>query len=315
MNFKSYIKKSISLLVLKTIYRGKFLFPNLYLFNINKNDLPKTKRILFYFASDEYMHLGDHLFFIPVLKTFLANGYDVTVMPTNAMAKLLTALSIPIVDKVNNLDEYDLIISRVELARHFICKPSLLVNVSQNLTLPICDQLLSTFSTIFNFTQPFIKPDYLCLKEDNILNRFALPTNKKLILFNLYCDAAFFMINQKKIAAVINVIHKYVNNPEYQLVFVGAKNDKLKDPRTYDFDFIDLRGKTTVIDMFSLVAHPNVSYYIGFDAFVMHVFSLYAKKSFVVFRGRFLKRRHEMIKNFHVNLFIHDNYVQLIDVE
>jgi ADP-heptose:LPS heptosyltransferase len=134
----------------------------------------------------------------------------------------------------------------------------------------------------------------------------------KYILFNFYCDSSSFLITKQKVDLLVAKVKEYADKAEYKVVLVGSKTDKDNDTYIYDFDHIDLRGQTTVLDIFALAQNPNVEHYIGFDAFVMHVFSLMHKTSFVVFRGRLSARQHKMLEQYHVHLFKNDNYVQLI---
>lgn len=295
----------------KLFLKKNFLAPNLYLFNMQKENLPKVKRVLFALNDPEYMHLGDHLFFLPLIKSFIENGYlvDVTVSPL--MVDLFLQLEIPVINAPNVSSQYDLIVSRFELIHKFSKEKALLVHVSKNLTMPICSQLLYNFSQYFqqNFNSSL---DFSRFKDLGILTKLHLPANKKFILFNPYCNASAYLVTKAKLKELQSEVIKYASNKEYCILLVGSKADKLNDRITYPFELVDLRGKTTVIDIFVLVNTDNVVMYIGFDAFVMHVFSLLHKPSTVKFRGRITKKQSEMLAKYHVNLFKEDNYVKLI---
>lgn len=312
MKLYSYAKKIIHILSTKFLYRDNFIKPNLYLFNIKQTDIPRVKCIFFELDSDEYMHLGDHLFFLPLIKSFIDSGYEVDVRTTKAMHDLFKMLNLNVVEAPKPLEAYDLIISRFELIQRLKNYKSLLLDVSKNLTQPICDQMLAEFGKYFKL-KAYIKPDFMIFYNKDILKKFNLPTDKKLVFFNLYCDASSYLITQAKKNQLINFVKEYANNPNYAVVFVGGKSDKEKDKNLYDFNFIDLRGKTTVIDIFALVGASSVEYYIGFDAFIMHVFSLLNKRSFVVFRGRLTKQQDNMLRKYHVNLFNEDHTVTLLN--
>lgn len=310
MNLQSYAKKLISLIGVRFLEEGSTILPNLYLLNMHVSELSNVKSILFYFNDDEYMHLGDHLFFIPLIKTFVDNGYNVKIVPTKAMRPLFRELSLPVIERELNFTNYDLIVTRVEMISQFSKYKTILVDVSKDLTQPICDQLISDFSNFFNLnSRPII--EYTQFKDSRILTRLGLPHYKKIIIINYFCNASAFMINQAKVNCLADLAAKYAADPEYLLVLVGAADDQSSDD--FDVPYIDLRGKTTVLDMFSLVNCENVAFYIGFDAFVMHIFSLLHKPSYVVFRGRLLKRQHDMLMKYHVNLFNNHNFVTLLE--
>jgi hypothetical protein len=312
MNFNSYARKAINLISAKFIFGRNFIYPNLHLFNLSKAELPQVKKILFYFANPKYMHLGDHLFFLPLLKLFSDSGYQITVMPTKAMLPICLKLGLTTLQSTPDFANYDLIIGRVEMLDQLYSYKALLVNVSKNLTMPICDQLITTFTSLFHLASDYHPWDWNLFNNYNVLDKFGLNTKGKLILFNLYCDSSSFLITERKRATVLEQVQQYAQNKDYQLVFVGSKEDKDKDKKQYNFSFIDLRGETSVTEIFELAASPKVLYYIGFDAFIMHVFSLFHKKSFVVFRGRLFKAQNDMLQKYHVNLFKSDNYVELL---
>jgi ADP-heptose:LPS heptosyltransferase len=259
------------------------------------------------------MHLGDHLFFLPVIKLLHDNNLQVYIKPTKIMVDFFYNLGFNIVIEEVNFKQYDIIISRIELISQLKIYRSLLIDVAKNLNQPICSNLLDSFRKYF------IVNDYkdfnyqIKFANENFLDKYNLSKNKKIILFNLYCDSARYLITKNKLDLLVSKIKQYSNDSNYQLLFVGSKQDKLKDKNNYDFNFIDLRGKTSVIDIFEIVAYPNTIFYIGFDAFVMHVFNLNKKKSFVVFRGRINRIKSDMLKKYHVNLFKDDNYVNLLN--
>lgn len=311
MKLRSYIKKMFGRITIATILRKSFVYPNMYLLNLAETDLSKAKKILFYFNDPEFMHLGDHLFFLPLIKTFIDSGYQIEAAPTKIMQPLLEKLGVPIVGGKVDFNHYDLIVSRAELFDKLIHHRSLLIDVARNLSMPICDQLITQFSKYF-VLKPYMAYDFSVLKSDEILHKMHLSAKNKYILFNFYCDSSSFLITQQKVNALVAKVKSYAIMPGYKVVLVGSKTDKDNDNYIYDFDYIDLRGQTTVLDIFALAQNDRVEHYIGFDAFVMHVFSLIHKTSFVVFRGRLSARQHKMLEQFHVHLFKSDNYVQLL---
>jgi hypothetical protein len=309
MDFKDLLQKAVNLTLLNSLGRKNFIAPNLYLCNLNKAELNQVNKILFYFDCPMYMHLGDHIFFLPLIESFILSGYTVHVMPTKNMLPVFKVLKLPVVSSFD-IDKYDLIISRIEIIADLYKHKSLLVNVSKNLSKPICDQLLTDFGMFFNLSSNTIL-DYTLLKDNSVLQRLNIPGSKKIILFSLSCDTAAYLINQKKINLLLDLVSEYATNPDYVLALVGGADDR--NNYIINFNFIDLRGKTSVLDIFKLVNCDNVFCYIGFDTFIMHVFSLLHKPSFVVFRGRLIKKQHDMLKKYHVNLFSNHNYVTLLN--
>lgn len=311
MKLSSYFQKLRLILFFSVFNRSHFIEPNLYLFNLEKEHLPLANKILFELNNSEFIHLGDHLFFLPLIKSLIDAGYQVEINCSPLMFEFFNRLGLPVLSVVPQYETYDLIISRFELIPRLSRFKALLVHVSQNLSMPICSQLLHSFSICFN-TSLNSRENFATFKNSNVLERLNLPQNKRLVLFNWYCDSSSYLITKKKKADLIRIAKAYAANPDYALVWVGTKKDKLKEPLINHFQHIDLRGKTDVIDVFELVNDPKVEIYIGFDAFVMHVFSLLGKKSIVKFRGRLTNKQTEMLSKYHVNLFNDHQYVTLI---
>ncbi len=311
MNILSYIKKAFYLLKFNIIYKNKFISPYFYLFNINRSDIAKLKKVLFYFNNAEFMHIGDHIFF-KTIKTLMLNGYEVDVSTIPSMRNIFEKIGIKV--KANpNLKDYDLIISRVELLdEHLIGKPLVLVNLTKNLTMPIADDLLMNFSLLFEL-KSIVNVDYNfeIFNDKSVIKRFNLNENDSYILLSPFCDSSFFLVTNEKINRIISVVRKEAKIKNAKILLIGSQIDRLKVKFSSD-EFIDLRGKTTIEDILNLSNCPNVKSFIGFDNFIMHVFSIIKKPSFVVYRGRIGKKRREMIKKSHINLNNKESFVTLI---
>ena len=117
MKLYSYAKKIIHLIKAKILYKKNFIYPNLYLFNIKIEELKNIKSVLFELNSIEYMHLGDHLFFLPLIKNFIDSGYNVEVAVTAPMRDFFEKLNLNVIKKKKPFEQYDLIVSRFELIR------------------------------------------------------------------------------------------------------------------------------------------------------------------------------------------------------
>lgn len=81
----------------------------------------------------------------------------------------------------------------------------------------------------------------------------------------------------------------------FKIIHIGSLKDKEMDSKKYHFVTLDLRGKTTVTDLFNLVGRENVKAYIGFDGFIMHLFFINFKKTYVKIRGKINKKSKEEI--------------------
>lgn len=310
MKILSYLKKFWLLANSRTMYKKNQISANLYAFNFVSGN--KIEQVVFALNDAEYMHLGDYLFLLPVIKNFIDNGYQVAICATPSTREFLKRLNFPVVETVDYALNNTLIISRFEMIPQYKRYQSIFIHVSQDLTMPICSQLLMEFSALFNF-KCYQAINYGMLANSAILNQLNLPAKQKLIIFNPYCDAAAYLITRAKRERIINQVLMMLKQiPDAKVVLTGTAQEKKHDLRQYPFSYIDLRGKSSVVDIFALVLCENVISYVGFDSFIMHVFSLCGKSSYVVFRGRITAKQEQMLSRFHVNLFCGDHFVTLI---
>lgn len=312
VNILSYIKKIFFLLKFNIIYKIKFLSPYFYIFNIEKTAIPTAKNILFYFNNAEFMHIGDHIFFIKIIKNLMLNGYNVDVTTIPAMQNVFAEIGIR-VKAYPNLKDYDLIVSRMELLDNILInKPLVLVNLTKNLTMPIADDLLVNFAKLFAL--PTITNslyNFEVFNDKSVIDKFALNENEAYILLSPFCNSSFFLVTNAKIERILAFARKEAKDKGCRILLIGSEIDKLKVKFACP-EFIDLRGQTTIEDILNLCNCPNVMAFIGFDNFIMHAFSIAKKQSFVVYRGRIGEKRREMIKKSHINLNNNEYFVTLI---
>jgi len=307
----SYFQKLLLILQSQLFLKRHFLEPNLYLFNLKQSQLPQVNRVLFFLNHAEFMHVGDHLFFLPLIRSFIDAGYETEICVSPLMIPFFERLNLPIVPEPKSFTEYDLVVSRFELIPLLSKNQALFVHVSKHLTMPICSQLLSTFSQYFHRSF-HSQLDYSVFSEPEILTLLNLPTDQEFILFNSYCDSSSYLATGRKKDLLISHAKAKAEELNCQVVFLGTQNDKDTDHSDYPFPFIDLRGKTSIVEVFQLVRSPKVVLYIGFDAFIMHAMSLAGKRSLVKFRGRLTRKQAVMLEKYHVRLFAGDQLVTLI---
>jgi hypothetical protein len=179
------------------------------LFYYNKNSI-KIKKILIYFPNSEFMHLGDHFFFEPLIKALIKNGYIVDIVPIKQMEFYFKDFyNVP---KNVNINEYDLIISRVEfydMLKKFDTN-SIFINTSfPFISSPLCCDITNKILYFLgcSFEENSCKPSVL---SQNTIKKykFNIELPEKYILFNNYIDSRMFSNqnhkNKKMIEFIIN---------------------------------------------------------------------------------------------------------------
>lgn len=259
-------------------------------------EIEKKKKILLYFPLSQYMHLGDHLFFEPLAKNLRIKGYDVYILPCKVMEFYFKELGYKIL-KNDNLKKFDLIISRTEFFKSLKNEKNVLLYdyINTSLKEKICIDIIKKVFFILNENILNIdgEPTNLMVKESSI----KLDKNKKYILFNNYLDSSKW-ITGKKYLDKIEEKGKELKKLGYELIHLGTKNDLEKDKKFYDYVDIDLRGKTTIRDLFYLSSLNNVEANLGFDAFLMHLFFLNRKTNYICLRNKISLKREKITKQY-----------------
>lgn len=303
----NYLLKKIYNRGYLNLLKRKKIFPNLY--HIGSNVSKDVKTIVFYFPNPVFMNFGDHLFFEPLCRLLSVNGFDVSVIPVKQMNYYFEKSGYK-TGNINALDNYDLIISRPDFIKELTDKKNVILidiayaGINQSLINDIC----SKFIAYFHLTkQSSAKPLYI-IQGIDCYKKFGLRPDVSYVVYNNYLKSGSFRVGKKKFDKLELFIKDFrKKNPEFHVIHTGSKNDKLNDKNSYEFTDIDLRGQTSPMDLFDLVALPNVIYYIGFDGFIMHLFFLQNKKAFVLSRGRWSEKERFFLENYIDPPFAVDN--------
>lgn len=308
MTYISLLKKIYNLYE-KTKLKKYKVKENIYYKKGEKN-LNEVKKILLFFPYYEFMHFGDHFFFEPLARFLIESGFEVEIMPIEKMKFHFTKLNYTIgsFDKIN---EYDLIITRPEFinkTKDF--KNSLIfINIAYNsINKPLCSDLVYKLDFLLNINKANkFKAVPLLISEDiDIKEKFGINPEEKYVIYNNYVDSASFRITKRKLERLENFLVKYSKDNNLKILHLGSQNDKEQDSRIYGFVELDLRGKTSLEELINLCNHKSVDSFVGFDTFIMHIFFILRKKTYIMFRGRFLKKNRIFIKKFVLPPFYYD---------
>lgn len=278
-----------------------------------ESDFANFCKNIFFDFSDRTTHLGDRLFFIPLVSELIASGFSVTISSkdcvTSALAESICGLALR---KCETPSEHDVVIYPAPSFFNFRKNypEAVLVDFTDtNVASKISDQLISSVSELFrldlqkNFFRPFEKPKIAkeFLPGDNSIEYY---------LFSNYIDSGRFrkfFIDENKLLAKADKIAKQ----GYKIIHVGSKQDKAKDKKLYPFVDVDLRGQTSIPDIIQMVQSENIVGAITYDNFLMHLVGMYGKTAYVLFRGRFTRknREHHIL---HVNNTFFDQKDKLI---
>lgn len=280
-------------------YSNKKIENNLFYFSQNQKS--SSKKALFYFPNSDFMHLGDHLFFEPIIRLFKENEYEVEVFPAPIMSDYFINLKYKLTKEFLP-DNFDIIVSssRFILELKKVKNNVLLVETEcPDINKALIDDVNEKIMKHFKFSNKVpTTPRYLDSKSD-ILKKFQINPNHNYIVFSNYLVSGSFRVFKNKFtkleAAVINFKNK---NNNYKVIHLGSKKDKLLDLKVYDFVDIDLRARTDLIDLFELCNAKQIDTYFGFDNFLMHLFFIKNKNLYIMSRGRWSKKSRFFLTNY-----------------
>jgi hypothetical protein len=247
-------------------------------------------------------HLGDRLFFIPLVQSLLNHGVKVKILDDGLFSKLYLSV---VGSELPNQSVSD-------LASVLIIKPSLLNKreiYPNSIVIDFTDerarneisyQLVESMSILFGISLEFKK---IYRKQVNRPVNF-LESASKYIVFNNYIDSGRFrkfFLNLSKLDSKCIFFKKM----GYKIIHVGSDKDKKLDGNTYNFVDMDLRGALSIVDLIDIISSKNVFGVVTFDNFIMHIAHIFSKKTWVLFRGRFSKSQY-----FHHMKFVNSTFLQ-----
>lgn len=270
----------------------------------------KRNKSFFFDFTDSTTHLGDRLFFFPLICWLITNDYSVRIKSDDKQTESMfenmlgRPLQISHAPGANDIVVYPAP-SYLNLRRRY--PKSILVDFTDcNTGLRVSKQLVYSIEKFLD--TEFQKDKFKLLNQPSAeLQSFESEIVLKSYLFNNYIDSGRFrkfFINEKKLLDKAADLKKQ----GYRIIHVGSKQDKESDTREYLFVDVDLRGETSVQQLINLVRSENVMGAVTYDNFLMHLIGMYGKVAYVLFRGRFYRKNRE-----HHMLYINNTFFEQED--
>ena len=279
-------------------------FPLLRLYRYKK----KQSTFFYFDFSDPTTHLGDRLFFIPLIYTLLTHNFIIKLsrkdILTNDLLENILGFKLPQGVPNNN----DIVIYPRPSFLSFKNNYSNVVLVDfldTNIKYKISKQLIDSFARLLSIN---FESNYK-LKIFNCSSLHLKGNHKFYYLFSNYINSGKFRKFFIKESLLINKA-KELKNAGFEIIHVGSLEDLNSDSRVYSFVDIDLRGKLDLNEFICLVASENILGAVTYDNFLMHLLGILNKKnSYVFFRGRFSSKNYDHHINFVNNNFYNSNIV------
>ncbi|WP_024304073.1 hypothetical protein [Pseudogulbenkiania sp. MAI-1] len=252
-------------------------------------------------ADPAYIHLGDQLFYEPMVRALLASGKDVCFAPIPAMRGYFGGLGYPL-SEPEEARACDVVITPVwALPQHPAetrYRNRLYVHAADSrIDAPIAQYLAQTLTSLLGLPIPTddFEPHYW----PNPSSPIMLDDDCSYVLFNNYVDSSRLRIGQAEQQALLDELAKLKAQHNVCVLHVGSNRDKAGDLRDYgSLVDRDLRGQTTIETLFHLALHPSVRAVVSFDNFIMHL-GLLARKACHI-----RLRRHQPVMRRYLECFV-----------
>lgn len=243
--------------------------------------------------SDRTTHLGDRLFFFPLVVFLVGLGHRVTLSQedsiTNKLLREIYGFEVPSVACIGPQD-LAVIPQPSYLSLRDGYRGMLVVNFS-DATVGSCitQGLINGFCQIFGLSLDSVRLASLPTSQNYIE---ILDPSCRYYLFSNYINSGFFrrwFLNEDKLDEKC----RELKSEGFKIVHVGTDGDKSFDDRIYPFVDLDMRGKLDLPQLIQLTKSNLVEGAVTYDNFLMHLCGIYHKTAYVLFRGRFSKSARE----------------------
>lgn len=257
-------------------------------------DASPPVKIGFYLDNSLFIHLGDQLFFEPVLR-LLANQYDTSIRPTPDMTEYFTMSGKQVI-RNDKIFDCDILVTREELlpdvvkkTRADIISINTLSNkmgyrISEAITRHLAQYVDGEIPDCFDFSpwKPFDA------KKNGGAGKVILAP---------YVESGWFRVWTSDVERLSLQAKEYAQQYGFTLCLTGGKADtKNQPPSVIGNDFEDWRGRFSPYQFLQILAAGDIARVFTFDTFAFHAAFAYGIPVTVKIRRSFPKRK-QFIEN------------------
>lgn len=256
----------------------------------------------FDFSNARHVHIGDHLFLEPTCRACRDRGIPVVVAPIAAMRDYFLEAGYRVVSpaeataqplRVTSVYMYD-DVPRPERHRRYLYLNTIDHRITGRVAEHLAEHVVRA-ACLEPAAPPIDGRPYL-------VNPGALPAaaaeldsdGPKWWVFNDAVDSGWFRVLPSDRALLADVAAEK-RREGFRVVRVGSSADLEKRPQPLGIDHLDLRGRTSVMDLFRLLRSPRVAGTISFDTVVAHM-GIACGKDAVIHLRRFSPAHQRFLK-------------------
>ena len=300
------IDKIITSIKIKTTLKRIKYKPGIYC----QPPIKSAKTIGIDLSNSRYIHFGDQLFYEPLIRALHVSGLNIRLTPTIAMNSYFTSCGFSISNIEETLNSDILIspiwdISNKKTINH---KNRILVHLSDYLIDDHpCRYLISSLSEILDIELKIAsyKPYYW---ESDLSRNIIKYHEQGFIILNNYVESSRLRVWKNDHHALLDHAAAIKKSTGKLIIHVGSEKDKKSD--NYDYSGvtdIDLRGLTSIEEIFSLIKNPLIHDVVSFDNFITHIALMAGKQCHIRMR-----RHSPKVKKYHQN-YIYPSFEFFLD--
>lgn len=257
--------------------------------------------VCFDFSDDKYIHLGDVLFYLPLVLYFgsVTRVYIICSGIKAAILKHLLGKSNSVFTFVDDVPHHSVVVTFPYLLYKYTAgktPTNIVYGVGLAADIPDLPYPLYLARNLMAELDAMDKYEDLCCNYKRFLENVrssplvlpsspGLPVDFNVVLFSPFISSGKFRdFLQLKFKKLIGVA-KELAGADAKICLVGGRNDS----PIADLAIIDLRGMD-IGELLEWARLPNVIYGFGFDNFWMHYLDIIDKPYNVMFRGRYTIR-------------------------
>jgi hypothetical protein len=243
-------------------------------------------------SNARHVHLGDHLFLEPAMRACRLRGVPVVVAPGPAMREYFRDAGYTVVSPAVVLEQelritsvwmYDTIPRRERRTRFLY-----LNTIDHRIDRPVAEHLAEHVLRAARLDVDAVPIDgrpHLVAPGPTALD----DAEGQWLLFNDTVDSGWFRVTGWD-RAVLAEVAAEKRRAGFRIARVGTEAERIARPAPLGIEDLDLRGRTSVMDLFRLLRSPRVVGTISFDHVVAHMGMASGKHAIV--KVRRCSRRH-----------------------
>jgi hypothetical protein len=232
--------------------------------------------------NSRMMHVGDQLFFLPLIYKLADRGYPVSVKVGRNLAFLFSKqmLAPPRGRRTLYVSRLPVLPAIWRMAGQRIDFLVYEMLLASRIPEPIGLFFVRTFCSHFRLTD--ISPTMTPAEMAAFAHPMVLPDElkpligKPLVFLSNYIDSGQHMLHPATTERLFDDITRYKKEHGGTVVHLGTAKDRESDPADYSaLVDVDLRGRTSVADLFAMFANLHVAKVFTFDNAVLHIARMY----------------------------------------